>query len=321
MAAGYAMLVLSIVFNGWRYNLESSALKVHGGSTPPISVWGVVVVGSYAAAAAFFVVGWVWRRAGWTWGSLQQVSPASCVRAARAQGWLVLLSALGGSSGGWLITQSNKLYGPEFTAFLGNLMPVLLVLSGILSGERLRRGEILAIAAALLGAFVFSYQNGHVNWVGVALMLAGCVLMAAKKTLMKHATGVGHLPSVMTLSLFFTGTWGLVGASLSHGLQFGSLASIGLTVGGGVSGAMIGMSLLYAGFNVVGLARGAPIDSLRPLATLVIAMLAGTALPGPLQLVGGALVIVGSATLAKLGARGRKKSETAAATDLNTATV
>jgi len=195
------------------------------------------------------VTGWIWRRAGWSWGGLDRVSPASCVKAASSQGWLVLLSALGGAVGGWFLTQSNKLYGPEFTAFLGNLMSVFLVLFGLLSGERLRFGETVAIVVTISGAFVFSYQHGQVNWAGVGLMVLGCVLMAVKKTLMKHATGAGHLPSVMSLSLLFTGTWALAGAISSGGLHFGTLGSVGLSVAGGVSGAMIGTSLLYAGFK------------------------------------------------------------------------
>jgi len=300
LAQGYAILALSIVFNGLRYNLDSAALKVRSGSAAPMSTWMVVAVGSYAAAAAFFAVSWIWRRNAWSLGSLQQVSWESCRRATREQGWLVLLAALGGSSGGWFLTESNKLYGPEFTAFLGNLMPVLLILSGIGFGERLRRGELIAIGITVLGAFVFSYRHGRLNWAGIGLMVAGCVLMAMKKILMKHATGVGHLPSVMTLSLLFMGTWAFLGGLLSGELQFGTPASIGCSVAGGVSGAMIGMSLLYAGLNVVGLARGAPIDSLRPLAVLGIGLAAGSRLPGSTQLLGGAMVLFGSVALARM---------------------
>ena len=300
MALGYVMLLLSVVLNGWRYNLESAALKVRSDSVAPISVWAMTSLEPYAGAAAFFLTGWLWRRMRWSWGSLNRVSLASCVEAAKKQGMLVLLAAMAGSSGQWFLNESNKLYGPEFTAFLGNLMPVLLVLSGLLLGERLRRAEFAAITVAIAGAFLFSYHEGRLNWLGIGLMVVGSVLMASKKTMMKCATGIGHLPSVMTLSLVFMGTGGFVGGAVTGTLQFGTLRSVGLCVAGGVAGAMIGMSLLYAGLNVVGLSRGAPIDTLRPLCVLIIGVIGGTALPGPLQLVGGMMVLIGSFSLAKL---------------------
>jgi drug/metabolite transporter (DMT)-like permease len=134
-------------------------------------------------------------------------------------------------------------------------------------------------------------------------MATGCLLHVIKKTLMKRATGIGHLPSVMTLSLVLTGTGGLVAGAATGSLHFGVLGCVGLSVAGGVAGAMIGMSLLYAGLNVVGLARGAPVDSLRPLAVLAIGMIGGTALPGRLQLAGGAAILIGSAALARLSAK------------------
>jgi len=54
MAWGYVMLVLSIVFNGWRYNLESAAMGIRSASIVPMSVWTVIMVGSYTGATAFF---------------------------------------------------------------------------------------------------------------------------------------------------------------------------------------------------------------------------------------------------------------------------
>ncbi|HZQ90943.1 MAG TPA: DMT family transporter [Terriglobales bacterium] len=312
MIWGYVMLVTSIVFNGLRYNLEAAALNVQPESSPPISPLGVVIAANYGSVVACLLTGWVWRQLGLTWGSLHRVSFAACIEAARAQGWPVLLAGFGAASGGWFINQTNKLYGPEFTAFLGNLIPAILVLTGLLSGERLRLRELFAVGVTIAGAFVFSYRDGQMNWSGIGLMVAGCVLMSMKKSLMKHATGVGHLPSVMTLSLFLVATWGLIGAISSGSLHFGTARSIGLCVAAGISGAMIGMSLLYAGLNVVGLARGAPIDSLRPLAVVAIGMITGTALPARLQLLGGAMVLIGSAALAGMGSR-RKELERASA--------
>lgn len=309
MVSGYVMLVMSVVLNGWRYNLESAALKVRSGSVAPVSVWAMTALEPLAGALAFFVTGWLWRKMRWSWGALDGVTVDSCIEATKKQGGLVLVAALAGSSGQWFLNTSNKLYGPEFTAFLGNLMPVLLVLTGLLSGERLRRAELLAIVTAIGGAFLFSYREGQLNWVGIGLMTLGSVLMATKKTLMKHATGIGHLPSVMTLSLVLMGAGGLVGAGLTGTIHFGTMKSIALCVAGGVAGAMIGMSLLYAGLNVVGLARGAPIDTLRPLCVLIIGLISGTALPAPLQLVGGTMVLFGSFSLAKLGtSRGKTKN-------------
>lgn len=308
LACGYVMLVLSIIFNGWRYNLESAAMHASTGPSEGMSPFGVLMVGPYAAAIVFLLVGWTCRQLHVRFLSLHKLSIKSCVDATRCQGWAILLAALGATCGGWFLTQANKLYGPEFVAFLGNLMPVLLVFIGLFEGERLRIGELLAIVIIIAGAFVFSYTDGHLNWAGVGLMVIGCSIMAVKKTLMKHATGADHLPSVMAVSVMLSGTWGLIGGLATHTLILGGTRSVLLCVAGGLAGAMIGMSLLYAGLNVVGLARGAPIDSLRPLAVLAIALIGGAPLPATYRLIGGAMVLIGSVLLARMGTQKSKET-------------
>jgi len=311
-AWGYAMLVLSVIFNGARYNFESASLKASAAGAAPITPFAVVVAGSFAGALSFFVVAWICRLCGWTAGSLHLVTVRQCVRETRSLGWIICFGSIGASVGGWFVVESNKLSGPEFTAFVGNLMPVLLVASGICFGERLRKREFAAIFVAIAGAFLFSYRGGHLNWIGLGVMSIGCIIMVIKKSIMKHATGAGHLPSVMAVSLVVTGLLALVMAIFTGTLQFGSRAGVVYASMGGVSGAAIGMALLYAGLNVVGLARGAPIDCLRPLAVLMIGLLRGTPLPAWTQMVGGAMVLIGSVTLASFCGRRPPRGDAAA---------
>jgi drug/metabolite transporter (DMT)-like permease len=60
----------------------------------------------------------------------------------------------------------------------------------------------------------------------------------------------------------------------------------------------LGMPLLYLGFDAVGLARGAAIDTLRPVVVLLIALSLGAPAPPPWCLGGAALVLLGALALA-----------------------
>ena len=62
---GYFILALSVLFNGSSVHLVRVALQ---SLTPPMAT----VVSAFAAAVAFVLAGWVWRRLGWRWGGLGQ---------------------------------------------------------------------------------------------------------------------------------------------------------------------------------------------------------------------------------------------------------
>lgn len=289
-------LLLSVLCNGARYHLDAAALKT-------ASPTAVVFVGSLSAAVAFVLGGVVCRGSRINFPIFTEVDSASIRHAWSKTKWILLCGAAAGAAGGWLMVAANQHYGPAITSFLGNLTLVYLLLAGIAGGERFRWPELFAVFVIGLGAFIFSYKGGSPQWGALGLMGGGCLLVASKQLLTKKATGMVHLPSAMTLSLFLMAFWGLVLGLASGDLNLGSNLAIMLMAGGGVLGSMIGMSLIYVGYHRVGVARGSAIDAMRPLAVLLIGVLIGNAVPTSVQFLGAALILGGSAVLPLLSMR------------------
>lgn len=58
-----------------------------------------------------------------------------------------------------------------------------------------------------------------------------------------------------------------------------------------------GMTLLYRAYHLVGIARGAPFNTLRPLLVLLIGLTLGHTMPNALQIAGGLSILFGSLIL------------------------
>ena len=284
--AGYFVLFASVVCNAAGFHFVHVGVRL----TSPYTTVSVACV---AAAVAFLVVGAALRASGQRGGRLREVTPAEMGRTF-ARSWRMLTtSAVIGGTGGLLIVATNERYGPETAAFLGNLTLVFLVLSGIALGERLRRAEMVTISGILIGAFLFSSQGGEVQWGALGLMGVACAFTAGKQLLTKTVVGRGNPYAAVGVNALLMGAWALAAGLATGNWAPPSPRALAFIVAGGLANSMVGMTLLYVGYNMIGVSRGAPIDALRPLAVLVIGLLLGKDWPAAAQIVGGGMVLGG----------------------------
>jgi drug/metabolite transporter (DMT)-like permease len=299
---GYVLLLLSVLCNGATYHLSHWALK-------DFSPAMVNLTGNFASVGFLLLGGVLWRATGWRVGEVHVVTPRSIGQCFAGQWRLILLATALGSVGGWLNTGANQAYGAAMTAFLANLTLVFLVIFGVISGERLTALEVLTVGAILLGAFMFSWRDGALLWGVVGLMALSCLGTAGKQMVVKRATTLGNMPSMMAATLALMGSWTTLIGLGTGTLQVPAPKPLLITVLAGLVGSVLGMTFLYSGYHAVGVSRGAPVDAMRPMVVLLIGLLLGAALPGPVQLAGGALILGGSVALAMTVSRRAKGRE------------
>ena len=296
---GYVLLLLSVLCNGATYHLSHWALK-------DLSPAMVNLCDNFASVGFMLAGGVLWRAVGWRAGEVHVVTPRSIAHCFAGQWRLIFLATALGSIGGWLNSGANQAYGPALTAFLANLTLVFLVIFGVLSGERLTLLEVLAIVVILAGAFMFSWRDGALLWGAVGIMVLSCLGGAGKQMTVKRATALGNMPSMMAATLALMGAWTVLIGLATGTLQVPAPKPLLITAVAGLTGSVLGMTFLYTGYHAVGVSRGAPLDAMRPMVVLLIGLLLGAAIPGPVQLAGGAMVVGGSVALAVMVA-GRTK--------------
>jgi drug/metabolite transporter (DMT)-like permease len=302
---------VSVLCNGLRYHLDAAALRDVSPS--------VAVIGS--SAVAFIVLslaGVVARWRGAQGSSLRSITPQLPLRMLRENPVLLLAASAGGAMGSWLLVYSVRQNGPAVSAFLFNLTIVMLVIGGLLTGERLRRGEIGAIVAIIGGALAFSYRGGRLDWMPVLIVGLAAALTAGKQLSAKF---LAHREGVLATTAILAAMMSLITLAVSsiggdlrvdhwHGLIF--------VVAAGLLGNVAGIVCLYKAYQLIGVARGGPIDALRPVVVLLIGVLGlGAPLPGIVQILGGAVIVAGSVALVVL----RRQRKPISATDERDAVV
>jgi hypothetical protein len=70
-------------------------------------------------------------------------------------------------------------------------------------------------------------------------------------------------------------------------MQMPNAPGLALAAASGIFGSVIGMSLLYTGYHLVGVSRGAPVDAMRPMVVLLVGLLITPVIPTTPQIIGG----------------------------------
>jgi drug/metabolite transporter (DMT)-like permease len=290
---GYYLIGLSVLANAASYHTMKASLQE---GTPAT----VAAIGPLAGCAIMVALGAAWRTFGWSFGGYDQLTIPGVGRWLRRRLGVVALASAAGGCANVLMQVTISRFGPELAAFLGNLTLVCLVLGGLILGERVRRAEAAVMVLIFIGALMFSYQGGQLQWLAVGLMLLVSIGTATKQITIRQAARQANLPTVMAGMCL-----GMSATAVAIGLGTGTLAtptlhSFAWIMATAAIGGVVGMTLLYAGYGYIGVARGAPADAMRPLAVLMIGLALGANWPAAVQLAGAALVLIGSACLAKL---------------------
>ena len=194
--------------------------------------------------------------------------------------WFVALS----TTPAWLVSLIVALY--PLTVNLG---------SWLFLKEPIRRQQITALGATLLGAVVLFWQPfAGANWLGVALMLIN-VAVNTTYILVGQRWTRGIPPMVST-------AWMMVGATvgtfcyslLSHQLSF-SFAPVGWlwTALFAIVSTALAISAFWWSVGLIGAARAAIVGSLEPLGAIMLSVLVLGERLTPLQIMGGALILAG----------------------------
>lgn len=285
---GYLYLAVSVILVAAGVHLTRAALEL-GGTAVVVSLAHVL-----ATCLVFSCLGIAWRAAGWKTGEIEKVSRPALGDFFRRRKGLFLPASLAISLSGWVFNQCLAVYGAEMTAFLANLTFVFLVFSGWAAGEKARPVEAASIAVMVTGAFVFSYHGGGVAWGALGMMFFVCAVTAGKQVIVKNASGDSPLPVVMSAVMLFSIPWSVLLLLLPGQWRVPGPGVIALAFASGVTTSVAGMTLLYRAYHLVGIARGASFNTLRPLAVLLIGLLLGHAPPTASQAAGGAMILAGS---------------------------
>jgi drug/metabolite transporter (DMT)-like permease len=164
--------------------------------------------------------------------------------------------------------------------------------------ERMHRAQIIGAGLALLGVLLITFQPGDIFRWGALLILASSLMYAYHAALVKRYGGeMGFVDFFFFRLLFTTLTLGVI--ALARPWMVNAPPSIWLLiVTAGTVDIVISRTLYYLALRRLPMSLHAIILTLSPVVTLAWAYLLFESFPGPLQLFGGATVIVGVALAA-----------------------
>jgi drug/metabolite transporter (DMT)-like permease len=189
--------------------------------------------------------------------------------------------------------------------------PALVAIGSVAIGEEgLDAGRLLALLLALVGmtVVVLGGSGGGPGFelVGFGLALLGSAMQAVYVILGRR--GFPAVPTEQAMLVILGGTAvGYFALTLASGaldvalLPFRSPGALPVLAWSGVAGASIPTFLFLHGIRVIGPTRAAIISLIEPVAGATLAGILLAELLGPLQVVGGVLVLAGAALLQRGG--------------------
>ena len=240
---------------------------------------------------------------------------------APARGIFLVGLALGGAG---YAAQSGAFFGAlthidaSLAALLLYTYPALVFGIAIALGrERADRPRVIALGLATAGAALVLAGGGAgaLDPLGVALALIAAVLYSFYIIVSDRV--VGHIDAFLLGALITTGAAvtlsiaGLVTGSLRLGFEPAGWAWIAAL---GLGSTVLAISAFMAGLNLVGPATAAISSTVEPVVTVVLAMAFFAERLGPVQVVGGILVLTAVVLLAAKVRRGVPSIESTAPT-------
>lgn len=208
------------------------------------------------------------------------------------------IAVLGLATGaGMILAWSGlSLLDPSFASFLWRFSPVLIIiLSMLFLGERLRWIEAVPIAIMVLGGAMTTLGRWHIVGTGVVLTLLGCIAVAVQMLVVKMNVDEIH-PNVLvfyrvSLAAVVIGLWGLVNGKLYFDVGTSHLL---VTLTGAFLGPCASFLLTFRSYRYWELSRSSIILTGQPLLVLPMAYLAfGKILTG-MELLGGFVILAGA---------------------------
>lgn len=191
----------------------------------------------------------------------------------------------------------NTVDNPTIVSFLTNINPLFIIILGFLIlRERFNLIEGFGMLVTLLGAFVISYKGGELKNIFIDgtqyVVASGFVYAFAAVVAKKNIKKID--PSFLALSriifLFLFGLAGLFYFRLDFEIPRSALINVSI---GSVLGPFLSAWLGYLSLKYIEVSKVAMVRTIRSLFVLIGSYLFFGNIPASLQLVGGAVTILG----------------------------
>ena len=191
------------------------------------------------------------------------------------------------------------------TALLLYFYPALVVLLGALVlRERPRPAAVVCVVLATLGTALTIGPVGGGQATGIALGLTAALVYAVYILASSRVRGVGAYAMSAVVMSAGAVTTGVLAAVTSPALPSAPVAWLAL-VGVALFGTVIAVTAFFAAMALLGPSDTAVISTVEPVVSIAVAGLVLGERLSPLQLAGGAVVVLAVAALARLGSRPR----------------
>ncbi len=216
----------------------------------------------------------------------------------------VSMGVLGLATGSGMILAWSGLsmLDPSFASFIWRFSPVLIiVVSSVILGERLRRIEVAPIAIMILGGAMTTLGRWNIVGMGVVLTLTACVAVAVQMLIVKINVNEIH-PNVLvffrvSLAALVIGLWAVANGKLDFAIGPSYLL---VTLLGAFLGPCASFLLTFRSYRYWGLSRSSIVLTGQPLLVLPMAYVAFGKIPTGLELLGGFVILAGAFWLVRL---------------------
>jgi chloramphenicol-sensitive protein RarD len=209
------------------------------------------------------------------------------------------LMSLFSATGSLLYTYGISLYGPVNATFLVQFTAVFTILFGVLFfKERFTRLEGAGIFVAVVGVFVLAYGNLSLEVVSTLVLLGAALFFASANSLskvyVKNVNPVALAGGNSMFMLLFLFAFAVLSGRLETAFPSETLVYAFL---GAITGVVLSFALFFKALQVYAVSKTATIRTMEPFLTAIFSFVI-LALPTTAnQLVGGALIVIGVATL------------------------
>ena len=208
------------------------------------------------------------------------------------------IAVLGLATGvGMILAWSGlSLLDPSFASFLWRFSPVLIIILSVLFlGERLRLIEILAICIMVIGGILTTLGRWSIVGTGVTLTLVGCVAVAIQMLMVKRSVSTIH-PNILVfyrvfLAAVVIAAWGVINGKLQFHISGPHFV---VTLIGAFLGPCASFLLTFRSYRYWELSRSSMLLTAQPLIVLPLAYLAFHRVPSGLELLGGFVILSGA---------------------------
>jgi drug/metabolite transporter (DMT)-like permease len=223
----------------------------------------------------------------------------------------IALLAVFDAAGSLLYAYGILISGPTNAAFIIQFTIVFSILFGVaLLAERMSKVEVLGVLVALGGLFFLAWGNAQVELYSTLAVLAAAVLFATVNMFSKF-----FVENIPPFSLAAGRSFFLFLFLLVYALAFGKLdltfppITWGYATLGALTGMVVSFVLFFKALEVWEISKTATIRTMEPFLTAVFSFAILSLMPTVNQLVGGALIVAGVATLSLTREKPRKQPE------------